>query len=101
MTFKPPDCPQCLNRGYYYVPRIIRDPYHDSRRAFNSSNYLFESTKEEVYCTCWHGQELQVTRDRMNHPEFENPFTDLSDEEIIELLSRESDRQKLIDSEWT
>jgi hypothetical protein len=82
MTFKPDNCIKCYNRGFYYVA------------VFPS----FET--EEVFCNCWHGEQLQIIKNRMSHPEYENPFLSMSDEEIIDSLTRASDNKKAIDLEF-
>lgn len=63
MTFKPPDCFQCHNCGYYRVVVPKRD-----RLDFGIITEPMPT--QEVYCDCWHGEQLKIVRDRMNRPDY-------------------------------
>lgn len=100
MTFKEPDCPICHNSGIIYK-LTITDPVPVNlcvppTLPPSASFY----TKEEVYCDCHWGERVEILDSQMRHPEYVNPFSVMSDEEIIATLTRMSDNQRAVDAEF-
>ena len=99
MTIKYPDCPQCGNRGWYFQIKLklppILTPY-DGRKPVNE--FPNEVTKE--ICACEHGRKYKALQDQINHPEYENPFLKMTDNEILTTLDKASKDQNAIDLEF-
>lgn len=89
MTFKPPDCPMCENTG-----RVLKPIYLANSAIYGAYDV------EEVPCDCYHGQQYQIFLDRIRHPEYENPFLKMTNDEILQTLRESSDNQRAIDSEF-
>ena len=99
MTIKHPDCPMCRNRGSIYERRWNNEPLVQALSGpALPIKEMFET--QEVACKCHWGQQWQIMQDRMRHPEYENPFLKMSDDEIIATLNKSSDDQRAIDAEF-
>ena len=100
MTFKPDDCAQCRNRGYYVKALFNQEPWlmGDFNKTPPSPQPTYDTV--EVSCDCHYGREHQIWIDRMKHPEYLNPFLSMSDDEILEALSESSANQRAIDKEF-
>jgi hypothetical protein len=95
MTIKFPDCQQCRNTGRYLIATPTPAPWLNNAIASNGS-----FTTEEVFCSCYYGEQLQIIENRMRHPEYENPFESMTDEEILERLTNASKDLDAIASEF-
>jgi hypothetical protein len=84
---KHPDCPQCHNEGEYFVAVWLDEPIRVGNIGVPVPvSASFEQKK--VFCNCMFGDRLQVIRNRMAHPEYENPFAKMSDAEVLATLDR-------------
>jgi hypothetical protein len=81
------NCDQCRSKGYYRA--IFWEQYNG-----------FPYCEKDVACDCEAGRQWQIWQDRMSHPEYVNPFLTMSDDEIIETLTRASENQRINDSEF-
>ena len=54
----------------------------------------------EIACSCWHGQQYQIWFNRKRHPEYENPYQNLTDAETLAAFNTTIDREALIESEF-
>jgi hypothetical protein len=92
------DCPQCRGRGYYR--EIFWASPIGLSADFSQPQNLESYKTRDVACDCEAGRQWQVWQDRMNHPEYENPFLKMTDNEIIETLTKASENQRINDSEF-
>ncbi len=60
----------------------------------------FDFNRVEEYCDCSYGYQLALLDNQMNHPEYENPFAKMSDDEILECLNEGSKDFRSIDAEF-
>lgn len=92
------NCPQCRGRGYYREVIWVRPPGLSADFSKPKNVHSYET--KDVACNCEAGRQYQIWQDRMNHPEYENPFLYMSDSEIIETLTKASENQRINDSEF-
>ena len=100
MTFKPDDCLQCQNRGFYVKALLHSEPW--LMGDFNANPPRLQPMYDtiEVSCDCYHGKQHQIWANRMRHPEYVNSFLAMSDDEILETLAESSANQRAVDEEF-
>ena len=92
-------CDQCRGRGFYREVVWV-EPHMLSanpRKPQNTHPYI----TQDIACDCEAGRQWQIWQNMMSHPEYENPFLNMTDDEIIEALDKASENQRINDSEFT
>lgn len=101
MTIRYPDCPKCRNSGRIreaVLNEEIDFLFHPQELPLSMPS--FTTREVEVACDCIYGREWTIFMDRMNHPEYRNPFAKMTDEEIFKVLNDTSDNAKAVDQEF-
>ena len=93
------DCKQCRNRGFYRAVIWERPPEMLACGWLSPLNREHYKTRD-VACSCEAGKQYEIWQNRMSHPEYVNPFLVMTDDEIIETLTRASENQRINDSEF-